>query len=104
MIVACMFLLFTKVHVIGVLEKCVQWLEPCSEGWFAVLFTGVCLSTSALIISQIIAKKQHVAHSSMAASLFVVLVYTYFRFVNNDFEFWGVGWYKWCDALYTRAG
>lgn len=100
MMVACMFLLFTKVHVIGVLEKCAQWLEICSEGWFAVLFTGVCLATSALITNKIIAKKQHVAHSSMATLLFFVLFYTYFRFANSDFEFWGIGWYKWCDALY----
>lgn len=100
MMVACMFLLFTKGHVVDVLEKCAQWLEPCSEGWFAVLFTGISLATSALIITKLIAKKQHVAHSTMAASLFVVLFYTYFRFVNSDFEFWGFGWYKWCDALY----
>ena len=101
MTVACILLLFIKVHVISVLEKCAQWLEPCSDVWFAVIFTGTCLVTSAIIISKIIAKKQHVAHSSMAAAMFIVLFYTFFRFVDGSFEFWGIGLYKWCDALYV---
>lgn len=101
MTVACILLLFIKVHVISVLEKCAQWLEPCSDVWFAVLFSGICLVTSAIIISKIIAKKQHVAHSSIAAAMFIMLFYTFFRFIDGSFEFWGIGLYKWCDALYV---
>lgn len=100
MIVACIFLLFIEEHVICFLEKCTQWLQPCTELWFVILFLGGCLAASWLIIVKIKAKKQLVAHSTMATALFIVLFYTYFRFINISFEFWGLGWFKWCDALF----
>ena len=100
MAVACLFLLFTKPHVITLLNKCAQWLLPCSEMWFAVMITGFILALSVILIAKIHDKRQQVAHSTLAFALFIILFYSYFRFIDNTFEFWGIGWYKWCDLLF----
>lgn len=100
MAVACILLLFMKSHVLALLDKAVMWLQPCSHAWFAVLITGVCLALSIVITERIKEKKQRIAHSTLAAAIFVVLTYTYFRFIDVDYEFWGISWYKWSDILY----
>lgn len=100
MIVACILLLFAKAHVISLLDIVVGWLSSCSKEWFAVLVSGLCLSLSFIIISKIKAKEQKVANSTFAAALFAILFYSYFRFINHTYEFWGICWYKWTDILY----
>lgn len=100
MIEACIMLLMAKVHVISLLDKAVYWLDGCSKGWYAVLITGLCLASSLVFVAKIIERKQRVAHSTFALALFVIIVYTYFRFIDNTYQFWGIGWYKWTDILY----
>lgn len=100
MIVACILLLIAKVHVISLLDKVVFWLDDCSKGWYAVLITGLCLVLSLVYVAKIRERKQRVAHSTFALVLFVIIVYTYFRFIDNTYQFWGIGWYKWTDILY----
>ncbi len=99
MIVACILLLMAKVHVISLLDKVVYWLDHCSKGWYAVLITGLCLAFSLVFVAKIRESKQKVAHSTFALALFVIIVYTYFRFIDNTYQFWGIGWYKWTDIL-----
>lgn len=100
MIVACVVLLFIKQHVVNFLDKCTEWIHSCSVLWFAVLITGSSLVLSVCMVAKIIKKKQAVAHSTMAIAMFAVLFYTYFRFIDNTYNFWGLGWYKWCDIVY----
>lgn len=100
LIVACILLLIAKTHVISLLDRMVEWLGVCSEGWFAVLITGICLALSLVPLLKIREKVQKVAHSSFAAVLFIILFYSYFRFIDHTYEFWGIGWYKWTDILY----
>ena len=96
------FMLFTKSHLIKIIDKIVTWMECCSEEWiwFVVLISGVCLFLSINEAVKIYRKEQQVAHSTIAAVSFIVSFYSYFRFVDNTYEFWGLGWYKWCDILY----
>ena len=89
--VACLLLLFTKSHVIALLNNCVHWLQSCSETWFAIIVTCFMLSLSAVIIGKIYYKKQHVAHTTLAFALFIILFYSYFRFIDDEYEFWGSG-------------
>lgn len=98
--VACLLLLFTKSHVIALLNNCVHWLQSCSETWFAIISTCFMLSLSAVIIAKIYYKEQQVAHTTLAFTLFFILFYSYFRFIDDEYEFWGSGWYKWCDIFF----
>lgn len=100
MIVACVVLLFIKQHVVSFLDKCTEWIHSCSELWFAVLITGGSLVISACMVAKIIKKKQAVAHSTLAIAMFLILFYSYFRFIDNTYNFWGLGWYKWCDIVF----
>ena len=100
MIVACMLLLFILPHVIDLLDKVVNWLQPCSEVCFAVLFSGTCIAISVYFVRNIRKKEKRVANSTIASVLFAVIVYSYFRWIDNHYEFWGIKWYKWCDILY----
>ena len=100
MVVACLLLLIAKVHVISILDKIVEWLSVCAEGCFAVLITGIGIALSFLYILKIREKEQKVGQSTFAVALFVILFYSYFRFLDNSYEFWGIGWYKWMDILF----
>lgn len=100
MIVACFFLLIAKTHVISLLDRIVEWLGACSEGWFAVLITGLCIALSLNSLLKLREKEQKVAHSTFAAVLFIILFYSYFRFIDNSYEFWGIGLYKWTDIVF----
>lgn len=100
MIVACILLLMAKAHVISLLDRIVEWLGVCSEGWFAFLFTGLCIALSLISLLKIRENEQKVAHSTFAAVLFIILFYSYFRFIDNSYEFWGIGLYKWTDIVF----
>lgn len=100
LIVVCILLLMVKPHVISLLDRIVEWLSVCSKGWFALLITGASFAVSFIILLTIKAKEKKVAHSTLAVVLFVTLFYSYFRFIDQSYEFWGLGWYKWTDILY----
>lgn len=100
LIVACILLLIAKTHVISMLDRIVEWLGVCSEGWFAVFITGLSITLSLIPLLKIKEKKQKVARSTFAAVLFIILFYSYFRFFDHSYEFWGLGWYKWTDILF----
>jgi len=100
MIVTCILLLFMKEHIIAILDKVVPWLHLCSKDWFAVIITTWGVVLSALIANRIHQKKQHVADSTLASALFIIIVYSYFRFIDKTYIFWGLNNYKWCDILY----
>lgn len=101
-IVACLLLLFVKPHLLSFLDKIVAWIQPCSRGMCAFLISLGAVALSAFRIYKISRHEQQVAHHTFALELFLLLVYTYFRFIDTTYEFWGpVGCsYRWCDILY----
>lgn len=100
MIVACILLLFIKEHILALLDKVVSWLHLCSKEWFAVIITSAGIILSAIIAYDIHQKEKQVANSTLASALFVIIVYSYFRFIDKTYIFWGANYYKWCDILY----
>jgi hypothetical protein len=100
MIVACILLLFIKEHILALLDKVVSWLHLCSKEWFAVIITTAGIVFSILIIYEIHKKKRQVANSTLATVLFIIVVYSFFRFIDNTYLFWGLDYYKWCDIIY----
>lgn len=100
MIVTCILLLFIKEHIIALLDKVVSWLHSCSKEWFAVIITSAGIVLSAIIAYDIHQKEKQVANSTLASALFIIIVYSYFRFIDKTYIFWGANYYKWCDILY----
>lgn len=91
---------FAKSHVTRLLCMSVKHIEGCSELAFAVGTCMVSILLSLYLLQAICEQKKYVAHSTIAATTFLVVSYLYYRFIDNTFVFWGKHpYFAWLDLL-----
>lgn len=100
LVVACLVLYLFSPQIDKLLLKAAMWIEPCPQWCFATLVigTGICLSVD---LSYKFRKRQYVSGSTFATAIFIVIVYSFFRFIDPNFEFWPLkAVLKWTDIVY----
>lgn len=99
--VACLVLYFFSPQITLLLEKVVNWIQPCPQWCFATLILAAGLYFTYKIIVEIKGKELHLSDGKFAFAIFLIVVYSYFRFINKSFDFWPiVSPLKWTDILY----
>lgn len=105
LVVACLILYFFSPHIINFLLKAVSWIEPCPQWCFVTLVIGAALCLSIGLSNKIWNRQQHVSGRTFAAAIFLIIVYTFFRFIDAHFEFWPLkAALKWTDIFYIPFG
>lgn len=101
LVAACLALYFFSPQIINLLLKASRWIEPCPQWCFAILVigTGICLSID--LLNKLFQRQQYVSRRTFATAIFLVILYTFFRFIDKHFEFWPLkAVLKWTDILY----
>lgn len=101
LVVACLILYFFNSQIINLLLKATRWIEPCPQWCFAALIIAACVYLSIKISYKIFQRKQHISESTFATAIFLLIVYSFFRFIDTNFEFWpSDAILKWTDIFY----
>ena len=99
--VACLVMYLFSPQILGLLSKVVEWIQPCPKWSFATLILAAGLYSAYKIIVKIKGKELHLSDGKFAFAIFLIAVYSYFRFIDKSFEFWPLkSPFKWTDIFY----
>ena len=81
-----------------IIEK--NWASKCSETWYAIIIILIALIISCRLIYKQRKYNLFVTHKDIAFSSFALIIYVYYRFNTDFFDFWPLGMWSYTDVLF----
>lgn len=99
--ISVLWVVFTP-HINQWLVSCNNhWLQPLDEmGVIAALYWLLAI-TMAVYIYAHVKKKAHLSYTSWSILMLLTVIYSYYRFCDRTFYFWGNDYIAWSDVLYV---
>ena len=77
-----------------------NWASKCSETWYSIIIILIALIISCRLIYKQRKYNLFVTHKDIAFSSFALIIYVYYRFDTDLFDFWPLGMWSYTDVLF----